>query len=121
MTAYNPDHPLVKAMRGWDRIVPTSECPHCHGTGLAPGDGHTECGFCTPSPAEVPPAGPMLTISERALRTLVAIAEKADEALLMGTCRDGRTLPTDPATGNPYCAECWAMQEAQSALIEASS
>lgn len=21
-------------------------CPHCHGTGMAPGDGPTRCGFC---------------------------------------------------------------------------
>lgn len=35
---------------GWDDVRPTSECPHCHGTGLAPGDGQTECGFCETSP-----------------------------------------------------------------------
>ena len=22
------------------------ECPYCEGTGLAPGDGKTKCGFC---------------------------------------------------------------------------
>ncbi len=22
------------------------ECPYCEGTGLAPGDGRTKCGFC---------------------------------------------------------------------------
>jgi hypothetical protein len=31
---------------GWDSVHPTAECLHCHGTGLAPGDGTTECGFC---------------------------------------------------------------------------
>ncbi len=31
---------------GWDDIVPTAECLHCGGTGQAPGEGHTECGFC---------------------------------------------------------------------------
>lgn len=34
-------------MRGWDDVRPTNECLHCHGTGLAPGDGRTECGFCS--------------------------------------------------------------------------
>jgi ribosomal protein S27AE len=32
--------------QNWDRIWPQNQCPHCHGTGLAPGDGRTECGFC---------------------------------------------------------------------------
>lgn len=32
--------------RNWDKIRPTSECRHCLGTGVAPGDGNTECGFC---------------------------------------------------------------------------
>ena len=36
MTQFNPNHPLVLATRGWDKIS----------TGLAPGDGQTECGFC---------------------------------------------------------------------------
>lgn len=43
---YRPDHPLVMAMKGWDKIRPTSECLHCDGSGDAPGDGRTECGFC---------------------------------------------------------------------------
>ncbi len=30
----------------WDKIKLTKDCLHCHGTGLAPGDGETECGFC---------------------------------------------------------------------------
>lgn len=46
MTMFNPTHPLVLAMRGWDDVRPTTECLHCDGTGLAPGDGQTECGFC---------------------------------------------------------------------------
>jgi len=34
-------------LAGWDRPRRTAECPHCHGTGLAPStDGKTECGFC---------------------------------------------------------------------------
>lgn len=32
--------------RDWDKPRPTSECLHCHGSGIAPGDGETECGFC---------------------------------------------------------------------------
>ncbi len=32
--------------RNWDKIRPTSECRHCLGTGRAPSDGTTECGFC---------------------------------------------------------------------------
>lgn len=43
---YNPRHPLVLALKGWDEVKPTAECFHCEGTGLAPGDGTTECGFC---------------------------------------------------------------------------
>lgn len=30
----------------WDAIRDTPNCLHCHGTGIAPGDGRTECGFC---------------------------------------------------------------------------
>lgn len=30
----------------WDDIRDTPDCPHCAGTGIAPGDGATECGFC---------------------------------------------------------------------------
>lgn len=48
MTIFNPDNPFVLAMKGWDAIVPTSECRHCEGTGIAPGDGTTDCGFCIP-------------------------------------------------------------------------
>lgn len=33
----------------WDAVRPTSECVHCDGTGVAPGDGSTECGFCDES------------------------------------------------------------------------
>lgn len=44
--AINPDNPFVLAMKNWDAIVPTSECRHCEGTGIAPGDGTTDCGFC---------------------------------------------------------------------------
>lgn len=68
------------------------------------------------SDESAPPAGPMLAISERSLRVLLEVAMLADEALLMGSCTDGRPLPTDPETGNPYCASCWAMGEAQTAL-----
>lgn len=32
--------------KGDFRRVSTSECDTCGGTGLAPGDGATECGFC---------------------------------------------------------------------------
>lgn len=46
MTQFRPDHPLVLAMKDWDRVRPTSECLHCSRTGIAPGDGKTECGFC---------------------------------------------------------------------------
>lgn len=31
---------------GWDALRQTENCLHCHGTGIAPGDGKTECGFC---------------------------------------------------------------------------
>lgn len=54
MTRFNPNHPLVKALRGWDEIRPTAECVHCNGTGLAPGDGTTECGFCEPESTNHP-------------------------------------------------------------------
>jgi hypothetical protein len=30
----------------WDAIVPTKDCQHCRGSGIAPSDGNTECGFC---------------------------------------------------------------------------
>lgn len=30
----------------WDMVRDTPDCPYCAGTGLAPGDGQTECGFC---------------------------------------------------------------------------
>lgn len=46
MTTWRPDHSLVLAMMGWDDVKPTSECLHCRGTGRAPGNGRTECGFC---------------------------------------------------------------------------
>lgn len=48
MTQFRPDHPLVLAMKGWDDVRPTSKCHHCKGSGTAPGDGATECGFCEP-------------------------------------------------------------------------
>lgn len=48
MTTFDPESSIVKAMKGWDDIVPTSACLHCQGTNRAPGDGRTECGFCTP-------------------------------------------------------------------------
>ena len=40
------DPQIRRMFDGWDDIVPTSECRHCQGTGLGPGDGKTECGFC---------------------------------------------------------------------------
>lgn len=46
MTIFDRTHSLVKAMRGWDDVRPTNECLHCHGSGRAPGDGKTLCGFC---------------------------------------------------------------------------
>lgn len=30
----------------WDDLKDTTDCRHCGGTGSAPGDGKTECGFC---------------------------------------------------------------------------
>ncbi len=54
MTQFNPAHPFVLAMKNWDVTKKTSECLHCHGTGLAPGDGRTECGFCDARPAPEP-------------------------------------------------------------------
>lgn len=38
---------LTDLFAGWDEIKPTDKCLHCDGTGKAPGDGRTECGFCT--------------------------------------------------------------------------
>lgn len=32
--------------RDYDKVVPTSKCLHCDGSGIAPSDGYTECGFC---------------------------------------------------------------------------
>ena len=48
MTAFDPESNIVKAMKGWDDVKPTSACLHCQGTNRAPGDGRTECGFCIP-------------------------------------------------------------------------
>lgn len=42
---------LPSIFRDWDAIRPTSECLHCKGSGIAPGDGRTECGFCDERPA----------------------------------------------------------------------
>lgn len=41
-----PPIPTVRTFTDWDAIRPTSDCPFCHGTGIAPGDGRTKCGFC---------------------------------------------------------------------------
>lgn len=49
MTKFNENHPLVLSLKGWDRVRPTANCPHCKGTNKAPGDGRTECGFCDPN------------------------------------------------------------------------
>lgn len=35
--------------KNWDAIRATSRCLHCRGSGVAPGDGRTECGFCEKS------------------------------------------------------------------------
>lgn len=37
---------FLRLFADWDKPRNTSECPHCDGTGLAPGDGRTSCGFC---------------------------------------------------------------------------
>lgn len=37
---------LRSTLLNWDRIRETKDCPHCQGTGIAPGDGRTKCGFC---------------------------------------------------------------------------
>ena len=37
----------------WDDVRLTSECLHCKGTGRAPGDGDTACGFCEADPESV--------------------------------------------------------------------
>lgn len=37
---------LKETLRNWDAPRTTADCPYCHGTGLAPGDGKTKCGFC---------------------------------------------------------------------------
>lgn len=42
----NPRHPLNIALHWSGKPTPTSECLHCDGSGKAPGDGRTECGFC---------------------------------------------------------------------------
>ena len=63
----------------------------------------------------VPPSGPLLAISERSLRVLFEMALAADAEQLRGSCWD-QTLPVDSDTGHPYCAECWAMEEAQAVL-----
>lgn len=38
--------PYSRFLRDWDKTRKTTDCLHCHGTGKAPGDGRTECGFC---------------------------------------------------------------------------
>lgn len=53
MTTFNPAHPLVLALKGWDSVKFTDECLHCNFTGKAPGDGLTECGFCTMRPRNI--------------------------------------------------------------------
>lgn len=35
-----------KLLEEWDEPTAKHSCLHCKGTGLAPGDGRTECGFC---------------------------------------------------------------------------
>lgn len=36
----------MSIFKNWDKIVATPDCLHCGGSGEAPGDGRTECGFC---------------------------------------------------------------------------
>lgn len=43
----NPHYTFPKMFRDWDKVRETKDCPYCHGTGKAPGDGATECGFCS--------------------------------------------------------------------------
>lgn len=59
-------------------------------------------------PEEIPNAGRDIVISERSLRVLYEAAQKADEAMLIGSCQ-GKNLV--------YCAECWAMSDAQHLLL----
>lgn len=40
--------------RDWDKVKKRLDCLHCNGTGIAPGDGRTECGFCEEEPWESP-------------------------------------------------------------------
>ena len=37
---------LASLFEGWDDIRKTADCRHSDGTGKAPGDGKTHCGFC---------------------------------------------------------------------------
>lgn len=38
---------VASQLKWWDRIWRMDQCPHCHGSGLAPSaDGRTPCGFC---------------------------------------------------------------------------
>lgn len=37
---------VVAPLDRWDSVRPTECCRHCNGTGRAPGDGRTACGFC---------------------------------------------------------------------------
>lgn len=50
------------------RSVPTADCSTCHGTGTAPGDGRTKCGFCD----GVAPVVPSVDVIERARQLLDA-------------------------------------------------
>lgn len=43
---WNRESEYVKATKNWDVVRSTPECEFCHGSGVAPGDGKTECGFC---------------------------------------------------------------------------
>jgi len=47
-TTYSPEYIANNGWRhGYDAVVPTKNCRHCHGTGRGPGgDPDTDCGFC---------------------------------------------------------------------------
>lgn len=46
MTRFSNEYKQKYGFGGWDDPRPTKECLMCNGTGIAPGDGETECGFC---------------------------------------------------------------------------
>lgn len=47
---FNIPEEMRAMLEHWDDVRLTSECLHCRGTGRAPGDGSTSCGFCELDP-----------------------------------------------------------------------